>query len=375
MMRVAFDLNPVLVNSYSGFYSYGTGLLKGLMQTCVDCEILLIYSQKYHSEAKKVKSQFIPKAELRPLAVKMRWLESYWNLFNVPGLQTFTGNFDIYHCVHHTMPPTKNKKRVMTVHDLRRYALPNLYTKSKLQRFEAAVRKADHFIAVSQSTKDDLCKYLSVSPAKVEVIPLAANEDLRPFSEYKKESVRQVLSKNVGIPLKRFLLSFSSPDRRKNITRTIGAFCSAKNYLTEDYKLVVIGNAPKNNPEFEAAIKDKGIIFTGPVENAADWLACADGLVFASLYEGFGMPIIEAFRAGTPVITSNISSMPEVAGDAALLVEPENKDSIATAILKLCMESDLRQDLIRAGLKRAEEFCWTKTAQKTYNLYRNLVLA
>ncbi len=371
-MRVAFDLNPVLVNSCSGFYSYGTGLLKGLMQTCVDCEILLIYSQKYHSEAKKIKSQNNPEAKLRPLPIKMRWLESFWNLCNFPALQTFAGNFDVYHCVHHNVPPTKGIKRVMTVHDLRRYALPNLYTKSKLQRFEAAVRKADHFIAVSQSTKDDLCKYLSISPEKVEVIHLAANDSIRPFSEDEKVSIRQTLAKYAGCSLERFLLAFSSTDRRKNILRIVNAFRKAKNHFRENYKLVVIGNVPKNEDKLEDVLKDKDVIFTGPVENAANWLGCADGLIFASLYEGFGIPIVEAFQASTPVITSNISSMPEIAGEAALLVDPENQDSIMNAILKLCTESNLRRDLIKAGLKRAEEFSWKKNAEKTYSLYQSL---
>ncbi|MCK5472864.1 MAG: glycosyltransferase, partial [Planctomycetes bacterium] len=115
------------------------------------------------------------------------------------------------------------------------------------------------------------------------------------------------------------------------------------------------------------------VIFAGQQENIKDLFVCADGLIFASIYEGFGVPIVEAFASGTAVITSNISSMPEVAGEAALYVEPYSVESIADAICRLCRETDLRDKLVASGFERLKQFSWGKSAEKTLAIYNKLL--
>ena len=161
-MRIAFDFNPVLVNRYSGFYTFGVGLLGGFESLAAKPEFLLFHSKRFSESACQQVEKLGEWAQLRPTAIKMRWLESFWNYSRYPRLELFTGKFDIYHSFDHLMPPTNGRPRILTIHDLRRHVLADFYPKSKVGRFEVAVRRADHFIAVSQSAKDDLCNIFDI---------------------------------------------------------------------------------------------------------------------------------------------------------------------------------------------------------------------
>ena len=377
-MRIAFDLNPVLINIHSGFYSFGKGLLCGLNSLAEKPQFSLFYSKRYDEEAQNIKRELAEWAQLKPTIIKMRWLENFWRYCNYPKLELFTGKFDIYHCFDHMMPPTKGKPRIMTIHDLRRYTLPELYTTSKLYRFELAVKRADHFIAVSQSAKEDLCNIFNIQEDKVSVVYLAADEKLKPITLEEKQLNKVRLSKKTKTSLDKYIIAFSSPDARKNIWRIIRAFKMAKKQLPDNLKLVVIGNLPKNDEELisRATVKSlekDGVFLTGAVNDIRDWLSCADGLVYTTLYEGFGIPILEAFACGAPVITSNLSSMPEVAGPAALLVDPYSEEAISQEIIRLYNDDNLRENLIQAGFHRNNEFSWSRTASKTLEVYEKLL--
>ena len=375
-MRVVFDFNPVLINRFSGFHTFGKGLLEGFSALSEKPEVSLFYSKRFSTQAKSIARAFGDWAVLKGTSVKMRWLEKWWQMSSWPLLEHFTGEFDVYHCFHHLMPPAKGKPRILTVHDLRRYKLPGLYKKSKLGLFESAVKKADHFIAVSEATKQDLCSIFNLPPEKVSAISLATGTAVNILDEFQKQENKRILSKKVGVNLDRFIIAFSSPDRRKNVGRIIQSFQQAKKDLPAALKLVIVGSPPKNDKDFSALINSGGlndVVLTGPLEDISMLLACSDGLVFASLYEGFGIPILEAFSFGVPVITSNCSSMPEVAADAALYVNPEEIDSISQGIVTLCNNHELRLQLIRRGLSRLKCFSWTKTAAETLEVYKKVL--
>jgi glycosyltransferase involved in cell wall biosynthesis len=375
-MRVAFDFNPILANRFSGFYEFGTGLLQGFEALEEKPQFLLFHSGRFSKQAKLVKKTLGNWAQLRVTSIKMRWLENLWQYCNYPNLQQFVGEFDVYHCFHHLMPPTKNKPRILTIHDLRRYKIPELYQKSKLHLFESALKRADHIIAISEATKKDLCNIFEVPDEKVDVIYNAAGTTFRPVPESEKQKIKKQLAEEIRTQLGDYLVVFSSPDKRKNITRTIEAFLLAQTDLTDNFKLVIVGNLPKDDERFQSLASSEAannIIITGPVEKIQDLLCCAKGLVFASLYEGFGIPILEAFACGVPVITSNCSSMPEVAGDAALYVDPYTTESISQAIVQVCNNAELRNKLIIAGTQRAKQFSWRQSAAKTLDVYKKLV--
>jgi glycosyltransferase involved in cell wall biosynthesis len=375
-IRIAIDLDPVLVSKYSGFYTFGTGLLEGLSQLEEKPELILFHSSKYVKETEQLVNFELSKiAELKTLAVKMRWLESFWNRFNYPKLEEITGDFDIYHCFHHLMPPTKAKPRLMTVYDLRRYRLPQLYKKSKLGFFETAVKKAGHFLAISQATKQDLCSIFGINKNKVDVISLASGIEPVVYLPEKKIKIKTELVKHLGRELKDYFVVISSPDSRKNVRRTVEAFEAAAKYIPDDMKLVIVGNLDKRDYELGKKLKAnlyRNVVWAGTVEDLRPWLACSRALIFASLYEGFGIPILEAFSCGTAVITSDCSSMPEVGGDAALYVDPFDTALISQAIVKIANDENLRNSLVAAGRERNKLFTWKRTAQEVVAVYKKL---
>jgi glycosyltransferase involved in cell wall biosynthesis len=375
-MRIAFDFNPILINRFSGFYAYGTGLLQGFEALDEKPEFLLFHSRRFSEQAKLVKKGLGHWAQLRATSIKMRWLENFWRYCNYPSLQRFTGEFDIYHCLHHLMPTTKNRPRILTVYDLRRYKIPKFYPKSKLDLFELALKRADHIIAISEATKNDLCSLFNISDEKVDVVELAADAAYKPLPEFEKQEAKKRLAKQNGTQLDDYLMVFSSPDRRKNISRIIKAFISAQSRLPDNFKLVIAGKLPRNEDIFQLIASSKkagSIVAAGPVDNVRNLLSCAEGLVFASLYEGFGIPILEAFACGVPVITSDCSSMPEVAGDAAILVDPYDESSITEAMVSLTADKELKERLIGMGLARAKDFSWQQTARKTLEIYKKVL--
>ncbi len=375
-MRIAFDFNPILINRFSGFHTFGISLLQGFEDLREKPDFLLFHSRRFSKQVEHMSKRFGSWVQFKPTSIKMRWLENLWSYCNCPRLQYFTGDFDIYHCFHHLMPPTKGRPRILTVHDLRRYKLPELYIDSKMALFESAVKRSVHFMAVSHSTKYDLCDIFGISSEKIDVVPLAASPIFEPLEEAAKEVVKSKLSATYGTELERYFIMLSSPDPRKNIARTIKAFLSVRDQLPPDIKLVVVGNLPKHDEGFDSIdfdVVEQSVIFTGPVPHVKDLFQCAEALVFASLYEGFGIPILEAFGCGVPVIASNCSSMPEVAGTAALYVNPNSIKSISGAIVDICNKTELRNKLICAGVERAKQFSWQKTAQKTFEVYKKLV--
>ncbi len=375
-MRIVLDLDPVLVYRFSGFHAYGMGLLEGFESLDEKPEFVLFHSKRYSKEARLVKENVGDWAELKATSVKMRWLENFWRYSNYPGLEYFTGKFDLYHCCHHLMPPTRSKPRLLTVYDLRRYKIPEFYRASKLGLFELAIRRADHFVAISEATRTDLGSIFEIPDERIDVVHLAADNIFEPPTECEKQDIKRQLSEQFGVEPGNYLLVLSSPDRRKNIPRTIEAFLSVRERLGDNFKLVVVGNLPKNDEAFNSRAFDKakdGVVVTGLLEDVRDLFRCAAGLVFASLYEGFGIPILEAFGCGVPVITSNCSSMPEVGGDAAVYVDPYSVESIAEAMVKLCCDAGTTQRLAEAGLRRAQEFSWTRTAAKMLDVYKKFV--
>jgi len=376
-MRVAFDFEAVIRNRFCGFYSFGIGLLQGFEALEKKPEFLLFHSRRFSKQARLIRKRLGHWAQLKATLIKMRRLEKFWRYHNYPKLEFFTGNFDIYQCFYHLMPPTKGKPRILTVHDLIRYRLPELYEKkSTLERFELAVKRADHFIAVSQSTKEDLCSIFGIPVNKVDVVHLAADEKFKPLPLDKKERIKSRLAQQVGLSVNRYLIALSSPDGRKNPERIIQAFKVAQKQLRDDIKLVIIGQIPKNNSELNrkyTSLKEQNVILTGLVNNITEWFACADGMVYASLYEGFGIPILEAFACGVPVITSNHSSMPEVADEAAVYVDPYSTESISEAIIQVCNNAELRNKLIAAGTQRCKEFNWEKSAAQMFEVYKKLL--
>lgn len=287
-------------------------------------------------------------------------------------------NIQLFHGPSFVVPLAKPCKYILTVHDLSYYLYPESLTVATRLYFKFflphSLKKADKIIADSQSTKKDLIRLFKTPEDKINVIYLGIDKEI--YALKNKSLLAQVRHK-YNLPEK-FILFIGMLSPRKNLPRMLNAFniLKKKGY---PHKFVVVGAKGWLYESIFANVKKQNlqdeVIFTGYVPDAElpAFYKLADLFLFTTLYEGFGLPILEAMASGCPVVTSTTSSMPEVAGDAALLVDPKNVGEIAKAMENILTNKKLKQELIRAGSRQIKKFSWKKTAEETLYLYNHLL--
>lgn len=259
-----------------------------------------------------------------------------------------------------------------TVHDLSQLHIPQKYDPLRMfyvmRVLPRMMRRLTRVIAVSDSTRRDLESYAKVPGERIEIIPNGA--DLSRFFPRDREAAKTELSARMGLP-RDFLLYIARLEHPgKNHVRLLEAFSRLQGFTQRPYKLVLVGGRWNGAEVIEAKVKELGlekqVIFPGFVPNEILPLlyAAADLLVFPSLFEGFGIPLLEAMASGTPVCASNISSLPEVMGDAGLLFDPMEPAAIAVAMHRLLEDRELRERLIARGLARAPRFTWDQASAR-----------
>jgi len=234
-------------------------------------------------------------------------------------------------------------------------------------------KNADKLIAVSTFTKKDIVEKYNISPENIEVVYNAANGHFKPVNIDTKERIKKELTD--GNP---YFVYLGSIHPRKNLVNLIKAFNVFKSNHENNYFLVIIGRPAWKTKEFYETLENspyRKFIVTKQAkrEDLPDYIGSADAMFYVSLFEGFGIPILEGFEAGIPVVTSNISSMPEVAEDAAILVDPYSPESIAGAMDKLASDPSIGKKLIKKGYERLKYFSWDYSANKTYNIIKSVV--
>lgn len=234
--------------------------------------------------------------------------------------------------------------------------------------FPRYAHKALRIATVSEFSKNDIVRCYGVARDKIDVVYNGANESFRPVSETVKMETRQRYTQ--GYP---YFVFVGSLHPRKNLTRLFPAFDQFKASDDQGIKLVIVGAKKWWTESIATAYEQMqfkdDVIFTGrlPVDELHKVVASALAMTYVSYFEGFGIPILEAFYCEIPVITSNVTSMPEVAGDAALLVNPMSVDSIVSAMQRIARDNELRQELIRKGKERARLFSWNLSAERLWN--------
>jgi len=311
------------------------------------------------------------------------WLHRIWHRARLPiPIQTAIGRVDLFHEPDFVLPPTLPRTpTVLTVHDLTfvrdpESAFPRL--RRYLNRVvPQSVARATHVLADSVATKNDLVDLYHASPDKITV--LYGGVDARFVLVRDPERLAAVRAK-YGIGSSPFILGLGTIQPRKNYKRLIQAFSNIK-YQMSNIKLAIAGGKGWLYDDIFAEVKRLGlegcVLFPGFVDDddLPALYSAAEALAFPSIYEGFGLPILEAMACGTPVVTSVTSSLPELAGDAALLVEPTDAGAIATALLRLLQEDDLRRKLVGAGFEQARKFTWEKAAAQLLEVYTSLTKA
>ena len=374
-MHMVLDFNPVMRDRFSGFWTYGWLLLRGLVARQDVQRVSLLCERSRLEACGDALAGLGPKIAPATTGTSMHRWGRWWRLVPWPGLARWCGPFDVYHSIHNLMPPANGRPRVMTVHDLRRYRLPELIVRSRTESFERAVRLADRLIAISQSTRRDLIELLGVDPGRIDVVPLAVGEEFQPACPARAAATRDWLSRQAGRPVDRYVVCISSRDARKNIPTVLQAFARAAKNLPPEVCLVVAGVLCDNEP-FRQAMAQSAlagrVVLTGPVshERFLGVMAAAEMLVFLSLYEGFGLPVAEAMASGVPVIAADNSSMPEVAGAAGILIDAHDVAAAAKAMAQLANDPARRQALAKAGLEQAGLFSVDRLAEGTLRTYR-----
>lgn len=258
-------------------------------------------------------------------------------------------------------------KQIAVFHDLNFEHFPQDFPKIHLWHykkfFPKYAKKADKIITVSEFSKKDICECYGINPDKIEVAYNGANEIFSPVSEDVKKEIQNKYTE--GNP---YFMFVGSLHPRKNLARLFTSFDLFKKRNNNDIKLVIVGSKrwwtePIKNA-YEAMTHKDDVIFTGRLSAEDLHLVTASALasVYVSYFEGFGIPIVEGFKCDTTVITSNVTSMPEVANDAALLVDPFKEESIADAMEKI-LDEEVRNDLIEKGRIRRQDFSWDKAAE------------
>ncbi len=277
------------------------------------------------------------------------------------------------------IPPLDGRYRsVITVHDLAFLYYPQFLTSAARRYYNgqiaAAVARADAIIAVSETTRADLLQLLRVPPQKITVIPEAAGEQFRPVPP---EEVAR-LRKERSLP-KDYILFVGTIEPRKNISGLLRAYAHLRSLLPDAPPLVVVGGRGWLDEEvftlYEALNLGRWVIWYGPADPAdlPPLYSGAAVLCLPSFYEGFGLPPLEAMACGTPVVVSNRSALPEVVGEAGLLVNPDDVGEIAEALRRVLTDSTLAADLRRRSLQRAAQFSWKEVARRTLAVYERVL--
>lgn len=411
-MTIGIDIRVLARGTRTGIEEYTLKLLDFLLPLDPSVKYKLFYNAY-----KKVGLDYpwleLPGVEIKEFAIPNRLLDISSRFFYLPKVDKLLEGIDIFFSPHFFLAPVSKKcKRIVTFHDLSFKHYPEFFSFPKRfwhfsmgPRFQA--KNVSKIVAVSQSTKEDLVNIYKINPEKIEVIYSGIGEEFQPLvSEGRKDSqkLKQVKEK-YNLP-NDFILYFGTIEPRKNIVGLIKAFEALKDRLNQetgatepvwsgfearvakrtsgkipktDTKLVIAGARGWLHQDiFKVADESKykkDIIFTGFVddEDKVYLYNLAQVFVFPSFFEGFGFPPLEAMACGIPTITSNTSSLPEVVGDGAVMIDPSNIDELAYAMRTVFGDKDLRARLKRRGIRQAQKFSWQRTAERTLEVFQSLI--
>ncbi|GEQ18858.1 glycosyltransferase family 4 protein [Clostridium butyricum] len=377
-MKINLELQPCLKNkSGIGIYTYE---LTKLLQINKDIELSgeIFNFLNRNDISKDIEGLIIPikLCTLFPYGVYRK----IWNKIPINYNRLFHSDADIYHFFNFIVPPRINGKVITTIHDMTYILYPETMDKRNLKRItddiDYSVDRSDKIITVSESSKRDIIRYLNVPEEKIEVVYNGVEYDR--FAKSNNSQDKLKVMKKYNLP-QNYILYMGTLEPRKNIESIVRAYSVLKKNYNHEIKLVIAG---KKGWLFENIFNlvenlklQDDVIFTDYVDeiDKAAIYQMAKLFIFPSIYEGFGIPVLEAMAASVPVITSNVSSLPEVAGDAAILVEPKDVNSIAKNMHKILSNNDLRDKLICKGHIQAKKFTWEASAEKLYKIYKSMM--
>ncbi len=376
-MNIAIDARPINHHCRHGIFTYTEKLIYELLNIDKNNHYFMMFCslRKNSHDMPGPENTNCVKAVLRVPDSNLFFSNWYLSKIAIPVFLTkkkcavFHSTFDTFNLKHGKC------RYVLTVHDLKSLHIPEDRWKQNLVNYARAVRRADLVIAVSHSTKNDIVRHFHIAEKKVRVVYEGVDDC---FKKIERQPIQDILKK-YGIAKKYFLTAGRVP--RKNVERVIQAFAKLK--YNHEYDLVLLGAThdcvllPRYKQLIEEYKLGERVKLIPYIETSLELSALYSGaisFVFPSLFEGFGLPVLEAMACETPVITSNVSSLPEVGGDAALYVDPQSVSEIAFFMQKIAEDNTLRTTLIDKGRNRIKMFSWRNMAVQTRAIYKELAL-
>ncbi|MGQ9492494.1 MAG: glycosyltransferase family 4 protein [Anaerolineae bacterium] len=395
-MRIGIDYTSA-VHQGAGIGRYTRQLIKTLLELDTQNEytlvmagdVLLSRAQSFSEPVSEsslttvhsfsLASANYPHVRMVRLPLSERLLAVLWHRLHVPlWIEFFSGALDVFHSPDFALPPVRKARTMVTVHDLSFLRVPQC-SHPKLRAYlcqvvPSSVRRANVVLADSECTKADVIELLGVESDRVWVIYAGVGQEFQRIEDERKlEAVRV----RYRLPA-RFVLGLGTLQPRKNFERLIEAYAQVRRDLDYELQLVIAGALGWMYEGIFEKVKALGlqdtVCFPGYVADGdlPALYSMADLFVFPSLYEGFGLPPLEAMACGTPVITSNVSSLPEVVGDAAWMVDPCDSEALAEAMKQVLSDLALRNQMVSRGLTQARRFTWSQAAEKLLAVYQHV---
>ena len=368
-MQIGLDGNEANVTNRVGSGQYAFELLHQFAKD-KDHSFTIYLKEKPQEDLPKETSNF---------KYKVFGPKKFWTQFALPLKLTFNKKFDVFFSTAHYGPRFSRVPYVVTIHDLSYLHFPELFKKNDLYQLanwtKYSIKGAKHIIAVSQATKDDIVKSYHIDPSKITVTYEGYDQN-----RFKPQSKSQIERIKKQYKIKGdYIIFVGTLQPRKNLERLIEAYGSLiqdTGYKIQGTKLVICGKKGWLYDQIFTKVKDlnleEKIVFTGYVPDSDLPALISGAKVYAlpSLWEGFGIPVIEAQACGVPVVVSNTSSLPEIVGESGVMVDPENVESITNGIKK-ALEPKTRMILVEKGFKNIKRFSWEDCARKTLRVLEN----
>lgn len=367
-MKIGLDVYHAF-HSNGGVARYIRGLVPPLVSDSSSNQFVF-FSNSFRSERTSWAPNY-PNGRIVELGYPRQIIQGSWHYLNWPSIEMFTGSIDIFHGTHFVLPTVRRAKYVLTVHDLTYLRYPDYYSNSTMNEdgyrkdLPRALERADAVIAISDHTRRDLVELLGYPSSRIQVIHSGVEPHF--FVSPSEEKLAETRERyDLDQPYLIFLVG--TPEPRKNLLRTVAAARRGAPHLP----LAIIGPQQSIRTLLRNELDGVKLLGLVPDGDLPLILHGAEIALYPSLYEGFGLPALEALASSVPLITSNRSALPEVVGNAAVLVDPESEDEIAEAIRGLLDDEGRRKELIRRGRVRAKEFSWDRTANLVRELYHQL---
>ena len=374
-MKIAVNTRLLLKNKLEGIGWFTYESLKRIVNSHPEHEFYFIFDREYDES-------FIFAQNVTPIVIgppaRHPILHFIWYEISIPRILKKIDP-DVFISPDAFISLSSKYADIIVIHDINfehfPEHLPLLWRKYYKYFTPKYAKKAKRILTVSEYSKNDLVDHYNINPDKIDVVFNGSGNKFKPISEKVKIETRKKFSDNYP-----YFVFVGALNPRKNLANIFKAFDNFKSMHTSNIKFVVVGEKMYWSDDIKLAYETmkhkKDIVFTGRLKSdvLSKIVGSAIALVYASFFEGFGIPIIEAYNAEVPVITSNVTAMPEIAGNAALLVDPGSTEQIASAMHRVSQDGEFAQSLIQLGKIRRNDFSWDKTAENVWNSIEKIIL-